>query len=465
MIVKKSASFVQSNLIVVPHAIANGLISAMHLQFGHPSCHQLNQVFDRYFYSIGSASSIKDVTNNCDMCNSLKRIPNELREQNSSPSPTTPGQRFSADIIRRCKQKIFATRDVFSSFTTATLVQDETASSLRSALLSTTSLLRQSECSVRVDGATGFVALKDDNVLKEQGIALDYGRVKNPNKNPVIDKGIQELEKEFLKAELEGKSLTSAMIDTAIRQLNSRIRHNGLSAREIITKRDQITGYQLEFTDEDISRSQNELREQNHLYSSKSKAKGGQPAAKGGIQIGDLVFIKNEGDKFQRRPQYMVSNLIDGYCMLQKMSNGKFMSRLLKVPVTDVFKVSKGLVPLNVTIPHGEHVPSQSLTDSDDSDNEFTNTNNSFIPSPDTADSRSSILPHAREIEAESTGPLLPANSGTELGNSKNENSTDPVSQEPNTDDQHNQQNAGNGRPIRTRRPPRRLIDEISNKR
>ena len=465
LIVKKSAAFVQSNLIVVPHAIANGLISAMHLQFGHPSCHQLNQVFDRYFYSIGSASSIKDVTNNCDMCNSLKRIPNELREQNSSPSPTSPGQRFSADIIRRCKQKIFATRDVFSSFTTATLVQDETASSLRSALLSTTSLLRQSECFVRVDGATGFVALKDDNVLKEQGIALDYGRVKNPNKNPVIDKGIQELENEFLKAELEGKSLTSAMIDTTIRQLNSRIRHNGLSAREIITKRDQITGYQLEFTDEDISRSQNELREQNHLYSSKSKAKGGQPAAKGGIQIGDLVFIKNEGDKFQRRPQYMVSNLIDGYCMLQKMSNGKFMSRLLKVPVTDVFKVSEGLVPLNVTIPHGEHVPSQSLTDSDDSDNEFASTNNSFIPSPDTADSRSSNLPHAREIEAESTGPLLPANSGTELGNSQNENSTDPVSREPNTDDHHNQQNTGNGRPIRTRRPPRRLIDEISNKR
>ena len=85
----------------------------------------------------------------------------------------------------------------------------------------------------------------------------------------------------------------------------------------------------------------------------------------------------------------MLSKLIDGYCMLQKMSNGKFMSRLLKVPVTDVFKVSEGLVPLNVTIPHGEHVMPQSLTDSDDSDNEFANTNNSFIPSPDTADSRS----------------------------------------------------------------------------
>ena len=465
LIVKKSAAFVQSNLIVVPHGIANGLISALHLQFGHPTHYQLNQVFDRYFYAIGSASTIKDMTDNCDMCNSLKKIPNELREQNSSPSSTAPGQQFSADIIRRCKQKIFTTRDVFSSFTTAALVQDETASSLRSALLSTTSLLRQSECSVRVDGATGFVALKDDILLKEQGIALDYGRVKNPNKNPVIDKGIQELEKEFLKAELEGKSLTSAMIDTSIRRLNSRIRHNGLSAREIITKRDQITGYQLEFTDEDISKCQNELREQNHLYSSKSKAKGGQPALKDGVQVGDLVFIKNEGNKFQRRPQYIVSNLVDGYCMLQKMSNGKFMSRLLKVPVADVFKVAKRLIPVSKTIPHEEYRPSQFPTDSDDSDYEFTVTefdaNNSIIPSADTADSHNSNLPHDRGIEAESTSSILPTNSGTELRNPQNENSTDPVSQDPDTDERR----AGYGRPKRTRRPPLRLIDELSNQR
>ena len=72
--------------------------------------------------------------------------------------------------------------------------------------------------------------LKDDPSLKEHGITIDFGRVKNPNKNPVIDKGIQELEKEFLTAGLEGQELTHAGIEMCLRRLNSRIGHSGLSA-------------------------------------------------------------------------------------------------------------------------------------------------------------------------------------------------------------------------------------------
>ena len=192
LIVRKSTAFLQSNLIVVPHTILDGLIAALHIQFGHPTPSQLCQVFDRYFYAICSSDAIKSFSDSCDLCNSLKKIPNELHEQTSTSLPTSLGQQFSVDVIRRCKQKIFATRDVFSSFTSAVLVPDESAMSLRSGLLSTTALLRQATCSVRVDGATGFAALKNDSTLKEHGISLDYGRLKNPNKNPVIDKGIQE---------------------------------------------------------------------------------------------------------------------------------------------------------------------------------------------------------------------------------------------------------------------------------
>ena len=190
---------------------------------------------------------VKSVTEVCDFCNSLKKIPSKLRDQSSSELPTLPGQQFSTDIIRRNCQKIFVTRDVFSSFTTAILIPDETSSSLRSGLISTTSFLRQANCSVRVDGATGFVALREDSILKELGIGLDYGRVKNPNKNPVIDKAIQELEKEILIAGLEGNKVTTSSLDTCLRQLNSKIRHCGLSAKEIITRRDQVTGKVLKF--------------------------------------------------------------------------------------------------------------------------------------------------------------------------------------------------------------------------
>ena len=86
------------------------------------------------------------------------------------------------------------------------------------------------------------------------------------------------------------QELTQVAIDTCLRRLNSRIRHNGLSSKEIITRRDQITGHDLTFADTELSDYQQDLRDRNHLYSSKSKAKGGKPAANVGIGIGDLVF-------------------------------------------------------------------------------------------------------------------------------------------------------------------------------
>ena len=91
-----------------------------------------------------------------------------------------------------------------------------------------------SQCTARVDGIKGFFALKDDSSLKEHGITLDYGRVKNPNKNLVIEKGIQELEREFLTAAPEGQELSQTALDTCLRRLKSRIRHSGLFAKEMI---------------------------------------------------------------------------------------------------------------------------------------------------------------------------------------------------------------------------------------
>ena len=81
----------------------------------------------------------------------------------------------------------------------------------------------------------------NDSQLTKFGIVLDIGRVKNPNKNPVVDKAIQELEREFLTADFDNKELNMANLETCLRRLNSKIRHNGMSAKEIILRRDQMT--------------------------------------------------------------------------------------------------------------------------------------------------------------------------------------------------------------------------------
>ena len=325
LIVLKSDPYIhQRKLIVAPESILQGRLTAIHLQFNHPSTHQLQKVFDRYFYALNSASFIRSIADQCSICKSLKHIPTELHEQSSSSSPSCPGQEFSSDVLRCTKQKIFVTRDMFSSFTTASIIHDETADNLRSALISTTSFLRMPSTTVRVDGATGFNALKEDNILQKNGIHLDFGRLKNKNKNPVIDKGIQELEQELLRSESD-KPLTQLTLDTALHTLNSRIRYQGLSAKEIILQRDQQSGSFLNINDTKLSHSQEQRGQQNHPHSSKSKARGGKPALPAKADIGDLVFIKQEGTKTKSREQYIIIRIENNDIILQKMNNGKFM--------------------------------------------------------------------------------------------------------------------------------------------
>ena len=110
--------------------------------------------------------------------------------------------------MRRFKQKVLVTLDWYSGFTVGSIIPDESHTTLRSSLLTDTSLFRVKPCTIWVDNAPGFRPLKDDAILQSHNIKLDFGRVKNPNKNSIADKCIQELELELLKTTPEGGSLT-----------------------------------------------------------------------------------------------------------------------------------------------------------------------------------------------------------------------------------------------------------------
>ena len=145
-----------------------------------------------------------------------------------------PGQLFSADVVRRERQKILIVRDVHSSFTSGSLMPDETSATLRTHLLNDTALFRVNPAEVRVDNAPGFLGLLNDKVLKQHGITLDYGRVKNKNKTAVVDKAIQEFEQELLRVVPGVKQITQTDLLTVLATLNQRIRFSGLSAKEIL---------------------------------------------------------------------------------------------------------------------------------------------------------------------------------------------------------------------------------------
>ena len=293
LVVKQSQPFLpQSELIVIPLRLLHGLITSLHITLSHPTAHQLTNVFNRCYYSLNVNDCVSNVVKSCSQCQALETIPKELVQQCSSIPPTVPLLVYAADILRRCKQYIFALRDTFSSFTIAQIYENENQNTLRTALIVSISSLRanpQTSVEVRVDNAPGFKSLKNDADLTKYKITLDFGRVHNKNKNPVVEKGIRELSSEILRVHPEGGPLSCSQLAVVVNQLNARIRNRGLSAWEILNQRNQYTGDQLDINDLELSEQQAQLRIANQASSARHKANGRPPAKEAMIQKGSLV--------------------------------------------------------------------------------------------------------------------------------------------------------------------------------
>ena len=246
--------------IIVPRQVLDGLLTAIHLQLHHPTRHQLKAVVSRYFSALDMATAIDRVTETCHQCLSLRKVPQIVVPQSSSCPPEAIGTSFAADVIKGNKQLIFVLCEVVTSFTASCLLQNEQHQSLRDALLQLCISLKPLDgppAVVRVDPAPGFQSICDDELLGRHGIQIELGSAKNPNKNSVAEKAVQELEAELL-------CLNPL--------LNTRIRGGGLSSREMWTQRDQFTAQQLPMADQELIRNQHESRTSNHPYSQQSKA-------------------------------------------------------------------------------------------------------------------------------------------------------------------------------------------------
>ncbi len=343
LVVIRSEPFLpRAELIVIPQDVVLGLLTALHLRLNHPTEHQLGQVFRRSFFALKLQHFAKVAIENCDMCQSLKTLPKELHSQSSIDLPVTPCLSYAADIVRRFRQKIFVLRETFSSFTFAELVQSEDAPTLRQSLCKSVSLLRSSpqvKAVVRVDNASGFVALKEDITLINLNMELDYGRLHNKNKNPVVDKGIRELISELLRINPEGGQTNSIELANAVNQLNSRIRGRGLSAWEILTRRDAVTGTPLDLSDEDLSNAQSSSRIDNQVSSAKSKARGGKDATVADVSVGSLVYIKDDLSKLKGRDRYIVVKKEGSEYTLKKLLKSNVRNKEYILKSTEIFPV------------------------------------------------------------------------------------------------------------------------------
>ena len=141
------------------------------------------------------------------------------------------------------------------------------------------------------------MALRNDETLKSLRLSLEIGRVKNPNKNHVVEKAILELEEEFLKQKPTSGPVSELSLIIAVARLNSCIHYSGLSARELWTQRSQFTHEQLPISDRENRLCQHTLPKLNHTSSEKPKHKSGKTANSYNVDVGDLVYLYSDRDE------------------------------------------------------------------------------------------------------------------------------------------------------------------------
>ena len=416
LVVKQARPFLpETELIIVPLSILHGLLTSLHLQLGHPTATQLINVFNRSYFSLNVNDCVNHVLQACSQCQALKTIPRELCDQTSTVQTTTLANNFAADVLRRYGQKIFVMRETLSSFTITSLVNDETHDSLRSAIVEAASSIRanpQTVVTIRLDNATGLAALKNDLMLQTFNIVLDFGRIHNKNKNPVIEKAIQELGGEMLRYSSSGGPFTSSELAYITNILNSRLRHHGLSAWEIMYQRNQYSGEQIEVNDLQLAEEQMHLRVSNQQYSAKCKAQGKPPAVDADIRTGSIVYIKGEGDKTKSRERYIVVNVVGDSCTLRKLTKSQLRSKPYQLKLSEIYPVSSELPTEYYSLPTGD-----SDSDSEvcvDTFQSVDSTANSVVPLVDNVNDNTGVEESSEPVNAgiadvsEDSSPPMP---------------------------------------------------------
>ena len=163
LVIKQSIPFQPTSYrVVIPKAISDGLLTALHLQLGHPSMNQLKKVFSREFFCLNMDSIARKVTESCYTCSALKSLPIINHKQSTAVPEKVIGCKFSIDVVQRHSQAIMVAREDITSYTDATIVRNEQAVTLRDGILTLMARLRPQqgpETTIRSDPGSSLRSL------------------------------------------------------------------------------------------------------------------------------------------------------------------------------------------------------------------------------------------------------------------------------------------------------------------
>ena len=346
-LVKSPGGHFNDAIISVPPAIFPGIANALHIRLDHPSKGQLSCLIARYFYTPGWRTIIEDLTNSCHQCSALRKLPKVLLEDTHTSSDVI-ASRFAADVIERESQKILIVREHISQYTRGLIIPDQTAETLRQALISLVAdIMPDSGTEIRVDGATAFQSLERESVIPDSTlgklkIKLVVGRLLNKNKNPNAENAVQEVLKEILKLKSQPGPISHTDLSLALRNINSRIRYHSLTPKEILFRRNVLSNQPIEISEQDLLRKQNDQKVASSKSSHKNKSKFKKASPEQEFTVGDLVMLRESRSKTNPRETFIVEQLPtenQPYVLIRKLRNS-LRSRLYKALQDELIHVN-----------------------------------------------------------------------------------------------------------------------------
>ena len=219
------------------------------------------------------------------------------------------GTHFAVDVLERNGQKILLSREKLSQTTWLDLIDDQTTATLRKTILKTIlPWVHPAGATVRCDGAAALVSLakeaeSDESVFHQFNIKLDVGRVNNPNKNSIAENAIKECEKEILRYRPHQKYLTTEDLAVVAKLMNDRVRNRGVTAKEVLTRRDCVTNSPKDIDDRQLAQQQFQNRLESNQQSQQRRE---SPPTDTQYHVGDVVFVRAQRSKHQPREQYII---------------------------------------------------------------------------------------------------------------------------------------------------------------
>ena len=150
---------------------------------------------------------------------------------------------------------------------------------------------------------------------------------------------------------------------------------------------------------------QYDIRSRNHHPCALLKSSKGIPLPVSTFDIGSLVHIKHEGNKFKAREQYIVISTQGEEAILQKLNGSKFMSKKYVVPFEHLMHISQ---PPQVPSPTPKHAHGLVSDLSSESDPDDTRPNATSVNPSSTQPHATPTIPPTN-VDDNQTGQHSPA--------------------------------------------------------